>query len=96
MQRRNFRKASGVILDICKSHGTWLDVDELEQLAGFILSAERPQSERNPRDIEARGARRAEESSLWQSPRNRFTTTPEPNERGVVLSVLNIFYSLLE
>ncbi len=38
MQRRNFRKRSGVIVDVCKSHGTWLDADELEQITGFILS----------------------------------------------------------
>jgi Zn-finger nucleic acid-binding protein len=38
MQRRNFRKSSGVILDVCAEHGTWLDADELEQIAGFILS----------------------------------------------------------
>ena len=38
MQRRNFRKSSGVILDRCHEHGTWLDADELEQIAGFILS----------------------------------------------------------
>jgi Zn-finger nucleic acid-binding protein len=37
MQRRNFRKSSGVILDVCKAHGTWLDADELEQIAGFLL-----------------------------------------------------------
>lgn len=37
MQRRNFRKSSGVILDVCHEHGTWLDADELEQIAGFIL-----------------------------------------------------------
>ena len=38
MQRRNFRKSSGVIIDCCVRHGTWLDADELEQIAGFILS----------------------------------------------------------
>jgi len=38
MQRRNFRKSSGVIVDRCHEHGTWLDADELEQIAGFILS----------------------------------------------------------
>jgi Zn-finger nucleic acid-binding protein len=38
MQRRNFRKSSGVILDTCKSCGTWLDADELEAIAGFLLS----------------------------------------------------------
>jgi Zn-finger nucleic acid-binding protein len=37
MQRRNYRKCSGVILDCCHAHGTWLDADELEEIAGFIL-----------------------------------------------------------
>ena len=38
MHRRNYRKSSGVIVDECREHGTWLDPDELEQIAGFILS----------------------------------------------------------
>ncbi len=37
MQRANFRKRSGVIIDRCHNHGTWLDADELEAIAGFIL-----------------------------------------------------------
>jgi Zn-finger nucleic acid-binding protein len=42
MLRRNFRKSSGVILDVCTEHGTWLDADELEQITGFILSGGSP------------------------------------------------------
>ena len=42
MLRRNFRKSSGVILDVCSEHGTWLDADELEQITGFILSGGAP------------------------------------------------------
>jgi Zn-finger nucleic acid-binding protein len=42
MQRRNFRKSSGVIIDRCHEHGTWLDADELEQIAGFILGGGQP------------------------------------------------------
>lgn len=37
MQRRNFRRSSGIIVDVCRRHGTWLDPDELEQIAGFVL-----------------------------------------------------------
>lgn len=36
MQRRNFAKRSGVITDWCGMHGTWLDADELEDIADFI------------------------------------------------------------
>jgi Zn-finger nucleic acid-binding protein len=38
MSRRNYRRTSGVIIDRCHDHGTWLDSDELERIAGFILS----------------------------------------------------------
>lgn len=38
MQRRNYRRSSGVVIDVCREHGTWLDADELEEIAGFILS----------------------------------------------------------
>jgi Zn-finger nucleic acid-binding protein/ribosomal protein L40E len=44
MQRRNFRKSSGVIIDCCRKHGTWLDADELEQITGFVLCGGNPQA----------------------------------------------------
>jgi Zn-finger nucleic acid-binding protein len=36
MHRKNYGKRSGVIVDWCATHGTWLDADELEQIAAFI------------------------------------------------------------
>ena len=38
MARRNYRQRSGVIIDQCRDHGTWLDPDELELIAGFVRS----------------------------------------------------------
>lgn len=38
MARRNYQKRSGVIIDQCHEHGTWLDAHELERIAGFVLS----------------------------------------------------------
>jgi Zn-finger nucleic acid-binding protein len=38
MLRSNYKRSSGVVLDVCRRHGTWLDADELEQVAGFILA----------------------------------------------------------
>jgi Zn-finger nucleic acid-binding protein/ribosomal protein L40E len=37
MQRKNFGRRSGVIVDWCGSHGTWLDADEMEDIAAFVL-----------------------------------------------------------
>jgi Zn-finger nucleic acid-binding protein len=36
MNRMNFARCSGVIVDICKKHGTWFDRDELSRIIEFI------------------------------------------------------------
>jgi len=36
MNRMNFARCSGVIVDVCKQHGTWFDRDELSRIVEFI------------------------------------------------------------
>ena len=36
MNRMNFARCSGVIVDLCRQHGTWFDRDELSRIIGFI------------------------------------------------------------
>jgi Zn-finger nucleic acid-binding protein len=36
MNRINFARCSGVIVDICKGHGIWFDRDELSRIVEFI------------------------------------------------------------
>ena len=36
MNRINFANCSGVVVDVCKAHGTWFDRDELRQIVQFI------------------------------------------------------------
>jgi Zn-finger nucleic acid-binding protein len=36
MNRTNFARASGVIIDVCKGHGIWFDHDELRRIVEFI------------------------------------------------------------
>lgn len=38
MNRVNFAKCSGVIVDVCQAHGTWFDKEELRRLVEFIRS----------------------------------------------------------
>lgn len=44
MQRKNFGARSGVVVDWCGSHGTWLDSHEIEDIAAFVMEGglERP------------------------------------------------------
>jgi Zn-finger nucleic acid-binding protein len=36
MNRMNFARHSGVVVDVCNGHGTWFDRDELRQIVEFI------------------------------------------------------------
>jgi Zn-finger nucleic acid-binding protein len=36
MNRSNFARASGVIIDLCKHHGVWFDAGELPRIIQFI------------------------------------------------------------
>jgi Zn-finger nucleic acid-binding protein len=38
MNRQNFAKRSGVIIDVCKNHGTWFEAHELQACMAFIDS----------------------------------------------------------
>jgi Zn-finger nucleic acid-binding protein len=63
MARRNYRKKSGIIIDTCSEHGIWLDADELEQIAGFILSGAAGESI-EPESAEERKKRTAAAASF--------------------------------
>jgi Zn-finger nucleic acid-binding protein len=36
MNRHNFGATSGVIVDVCKKHGTWFDAGELPRVLAFV------------------------------------------------------------
>jgi len=36
MNRINFARCSGVIVDVCRGHGTWFDASELREIVEFI------------------------------------------------------------
>lgn len=36
MNRSNFARSSGVIIDMCREHGVWFDADELPKIIAFI------------------------------------------------------------
>ena len=36
MNRVNYAKRSGVVLDVCKTHGLWFDQDELRRVLAFV------------------------------------------------------------
>lgn len=73
MNRVNFAKVSGAVIDVCRGHGTFLDAGELHQIVAFITSGgiERTRSrereelrdeERRLRDLDRKAARELRDS----------------------------------
>jgi Zn-finger nucleic acid-binding protein len=83
MNRVNFARCSGVIVDVCKGHGTWFDQDELRRIVEFIrgggLDASRA---REKREIEEERQRLRYEQ-LTASLHNR-TRDDQDNRSSVV------------
>jgi Zn-finger nucleic acid-binding protein len=50
MTRTNFGKRSGVIIDVCRAHGTWFDRDELRAVVEYVMNGGLLESHR--RDVE--------------------------------------------
>lgn len=78
MARRNYQKRSGVIIDQCHEHGTWLDAHELERIAGFVLSG---RAERAAR-IEAATAA-TEEKEAARAATRRMQSISMESERPI-------------
>jgi len=94
MQRRNYRKSSGVIIDICHTHGTWLDPDELEQIAGFVLSGKTTSQALvdEERKAAAEGARWRREARMAES----GIRMSVPDTRSGGTSLLGFLIDLLD
>jgi Zn-finger nucleic acid-binding protein len=67
MNRVNFGKRSGVIVDVCKGHGTWFDAGELTRAIEFVArggleeTERRDQEELRQHNVDAKVARAAAE-----------------------------------
>jgi Zn-finger nucleic acid-binding protein len=60
MNRVNFGKVSGVIVDVCKLHGTWFDAGELTRVVAFAAGGglERTRAREKQEQSDARDAKR--------------------------------------
>jgi Zn-finger nucleic acid-binding protein len=68
MNRSNFARSSGVIIDLCKEHGAWFDAGELPKIVDFINNG---------------GLARAREKELIDLQAERDKVREERRELGV-------------
>lgn len=98
MNRINFARCSGVIVDICKGHGTWFDRDELSRIVEFIrgggLEASRSREkeeikEERRRLWEAQVAKDSRESRLGLKLDDEHRLTGIASTRGLLKFLLD-------
>ncbi len=61
MNRLNFARCSGVLIDVCKGHGTWFDRDELRRIVTCVRDGGLTRARRNERDEVDEARRRLHE-----------------------------------
>jgi Zn-finger nucleic acid-binding protein len=59
MNRKNFGEVSGVIVDVCKKHGTWFDTGELPRVLAFVAAGGLERARKRAAEEEARSLRAA-------------------------------------
>jgi len=95
MNRNNFAKASGVIVDMCKRHGVWFDTDELPAIIEFVQKGGMEiarQRERNELDQEREKLREVQRRQAIQDKRVGMSSIFEdPNESGIRGFVRSLF-----
>jgi Zn-finger nucleic acid-binding protein len=90
MHRRNFGRASGVIIDECKDDGVWLDCDELGKIAAYVASGGLQHTrERQAEELRQQAPEPyAPMPALSQFPPLRSPSVTSSTPLGMVLDVL--------
>jgi len=83
MHRQNFSGASGVIIDICRPHGTWLDAVELQRIIAFIRGGGMERA-RERQKYELEEARRRLEAQRSQPQAERYYGYEPPRSHGAL------------
>jgi Zn-finger nucleic acid-binding protein len=93
MNRVNFARQSGIILDVCRAHGTWFDSSELERVVEFVMKGGVEASQR--REVEelreqarraAADAEAARSRSAWAGSSSSFE--PDVDLFGAALGLI--------
>lgn len=93
MNRNNFARASGVVVDICKKHGVWFDFDELPSIIEFIhkggleMMREREKAEIRGERAKLREEQRQFAASAQRDGGSAWSSGDESGIRGFVHSL---------
>lgn len=97
MHRVNFAKCSGIVVDVCRGHGTWFDKDELHHIVQFIRTGGLDLS-REREKLELESARRklqsARDATVFEPVYERKYAMQEPDLFAIAGSILSALRKL--
>ena len=93
MNRVNFERVSGILLDRCRDHGIWFDAMELDAVLRWIkLGGERASEDRRQEDERARASQlrfKVEPKSPEEARRTVFANTDRDTGFDAIPSIVN-------
>lgn len=93
MNRSNFARSSGVIIDLCKQHGVWFDAEELPKIIAFIRKGgmEKARQREKLEISEERSKLRDEQRRAAVMDRRFETVRPREDESGIASFISILF-----
>lgn len=82
MNRRNYGRSSGVILDLCSRHGVWFDAGELERLLAWVREGGLLGEEKRQREEQVEADRRERLKRMEERGEKLAATSSEPLKQG--------------
>jgi Zn-finger nucleic acid-binding protein len=96
MNRANFARCSGVIIDLCKQHGVWFDRNELSRIVEFIRSGGLEMSRaKEKRALEEERRQLNQEQLALDMQHSRITDLGEPERVSGIASASGLLKFLL-
>lgn len=96
MNRVNFARSSGIVLDICRAHGVWLDADELRRVLEFLRAGGLRQArerEKQALDEELRLLRRRQSLSRQEGGAHAPGARDELTADSLLAGIFSLFVS---
>ncbi len=94
MNRSNFARSSGVIVDMCKRHGVWFDAEELPKIIDFIKKGgiDRQREKEKITIADERQKLRSDQRRLEMAERRSGARFKDEEDRPMLNSVLGFLF----
>lgn len=95
MNRSNFARSSGVIIDMCRQHGVWFDAEELPKIIAFIRKGGLERSrEREKLEIREQRDRLRDEARRSAAMERRFDPDFRREKKSTFGSVISYLFDI--